>query len=272
MRRFPFLSRCSATFSPNETQMVSRHRFDGSAKPVIRYRKVQAGVHSVCSPVSDLRRACSLLLADDLPAPSAHTCERVEPSDSCHVCAWHHHLLSDRSGVLSPPYAGTGGAGGVRDRGFRKGADGGSPVTYDGRPAGGMQMSATAGAITRRPAHPMDTISGGPIGPSAKYPRGVWYGSQGPQQIVIGRSPRRHAAAVHSTRFVSFFQSALEPARAADTATAPGLTDPLVAVAVSNYGCPVCGRADWNCRDADCPNRSRSSNCDRASGLDRRAA
>lgn len=36
----------------------------------------------------------------------------------------------------------------------------------DGQFAGGMQMSATEGAITRRPAHPMDTISGGPIGPS----------------------------------------------------------------------------------------------------------
>jgi len=37
----------------------------------------------------------------------------------------------------------------------------------DGRPrAGGMQMSATDGAISRRPAHPKDTISGGPIGPS----------------------------------------------------------------------------------------------------------
>lgn len=34
------------------------------------------------------------------------------------------------------------------------------------RSAGGMQMSATEGAITRRPAHPMDTISVGPIGPS----------------------------------------------------------------------------------------------------------
>lgn len=34
------------------------------------------------------------------------------------------------------------------------------------RVAGGMQMSATEGANTRRPAHPKDTISGGPIGPS----------------------------------------------------------------------------------------------------------
>lgn len=38
--------------------------------------------------------------------------------------------------------------------------------TIDGLLAGGMQMSATGGAINRRPAHPMDTISGGPIGPS----------------------------------------------------------------------------------------------------------
>jgi hypothetical protein len=40
-------------------------------------------------------------------------------------------------------------------------------TSSDGRrSAGGMQMSATEGAITRRPAHPMDTISVGPIGPS----------------------------------------------------------------------------------------------------------
>ncbi|NPU69991.1 hypothetical protein HL667_33720 [Bradyrhizobium sp. 83012] len=36
----------------------------------------------------------------------------------------------------------------------------------DGSLASGMQMEATGGAITRRPAHPMDTISGGPLGPS----------------------------------------------------------------------------------------------------------
>lgn len=32
--------------------------------------------------------------------------------------------------------------------------------------AGGMQTSATEGAITQSPAHPMATIAGGPIGPS----------------------------------------------------------------------------------------------------------
>ena len=116
---------CSARSSVD--RMVSRHRFDGIATPVIRHRTVQAAVHSVCSPVSGLRRACSLLLADDLPAPSAHTCERVEPSGFCHASAWHHHLLSDRGGALSPPCTGARHAGGVRDRGFRKGADGGSP-------------------------------------------------------------------------------------------------------------------------------------------------
>jgi hypothetical protein len=36
----------------------------------------------------------------------------------------------------------------------------------DGSLASGMQMPATEGAITQRPAHPMDTISGGPVGPS----------------------------------------------------------------------------------------------------------
>ena len=41
----------------------------------------------------------------------------------------------------------------------------------DGRPsAGGMQTSATEGAITRSPAHPMATIAGGPIGPSDPVP------------------------------------------------------------------------------------------------------
>ena len=108
--------------------LVSRHRFDGSAKPVNRCRKVQVVVHSVGSLASGLRRACSFLLADDRLSPSGHTCERVEPSDRCHAFAWHHHLLSDRSGALSPPYAGDVVTGGVRDRGFRKGADGGSPA------------------------------------------------------------------------------------------------------------------------------------------------
>jgi len=111
-----------------EIQMVSRHRFDGIASPVIRCRTVQVVVHRVCSPVSDLRRACGFPHAADLPAPSAHTSEHVEPSDSCHAFAWHHHLLSDRSGALSPPCTGARHAGGVRDRGFREGADGGSPA------------------------------------------------------------------------------------------------------------------------------------------------
>jgi hypothetical protein len=40
----------------------------------------------------------------------------------------------------------------------------------DGSLASGMQMPATEGAITQRPAHPMDTISGGPVGPSDSSP------------------------------------------------------------------------------------------------------
>jgi hypothetical protein len=42
----------------------------------------------------------------------------------------------------------------------------------DGSLASGMQMPATEGAITQRPAHPMDTISGGPVGPSDSSPEG----------------------------------------------------------------------------------------------------
>jgi hypothetical protein len=118
--------RCWARSSVNE--MASRHRFDGAANLVNRHRTVQAVVHRVCLLVLDLRRACSRLHADDLPAPSAHTSERVEPSGFCHAFAWHHHLLSDRGGALSPPCTGARHAGGVRDRGFRKGADGGSPA------------------------------------------------------------------------------------------------------------------------------------------------
>ena len=41
---------------------------------------------------------------------------------------------------------------------------------------------------------------------STEYPRGVWYGSQGPQRIVIGRS-----FAVHSTRLASFSDRIDEP-------------------------------------------------------------
>lgn len=159
---------CLTNYGPAsglDIQMVSRHRFDGIAKPVIRGRKVQVGVHSVCSPVSDLRRACGLPHADDLPLPSAHTAERIEPSESCHAFAWHHHLLSDRSGALSPPYAGTVNAGGWRDRGFRKGADGGSPATS-------ARIPAAANAALRN------------------TPRGVRYSSQG--SLRIGR---RHLGA-----------------------------------------------------------------------------
>lgn len=44
----------------------------------------------------------------------------------------------------------------------------------------------------------------GPASGREEYPRGVWYGSQGPQQIVVGRSLRRHADAALSARLVSF--------------------------------------------------------------------
>lgn len=132
-----------------KTEMVSRHRFDGVATPVIRHRTVQAVVQKACSLVFEVRhRVGNLRRVADLLSPSAHTSERIEPSDRCHASAWHHHLLSDRSGALSPPYAGADNAGGGRDRGFRKGADGGSPV------------------ISARPGF-------------SEYPRGVRYSSQG---------------------------------------------------------------------------------------------
>ena len=142
-------------------RMVSRHRFDGIATPVIRRRKVQVGVRLACSLVSGFRRACSQLHADALPSPSAHTSERIEPSDRCHASAWHHHLLSDRSGALSPPCTGARHAGVVRDRGFRKRADGGSPATTARIQAVGYSVEGgergrsfarTAGIILRRAA------------------------------------------------------------------------------------------------------------------------
>jgi hypothetical protein len=147
------VSLTSSSARSSVDRMVSRHRFDGVATPVIRHRTVQAVVHSVCSPVSGLRRACSLLLADDLPAPSAHICERVEPSGFCHASAWHHHLLSERGGALSPPCTGARHAGGVRDRGFRKGADGGSPASSQESQAkatrGKPGMAGADGAVRR---------------------------------------------------------------------------------------------------------------------------
>ncbi len=157
-----------------DMQMVSRHRRDEIASPVTCHRTVLVGVRRVCLLALDLRRACGLPLADDLRSPSAHTSEHAEPSGFCHAFAWHHHLLSDRSGALSPPFSGARHAGGVRDRGFRKGADGGSPVI------------------------------------SAEIP-----------------------AAGYTAARLAQFQSALVPAMAADTATAPDRTDPPVAVVVT---------------------------------------
>lgn len=86
----------------SNNQMVSRHRFDGFATLVIRGRKVQAVLRSVCSLVLGLRRACNHLHADDLPSPIAHTFEQIEPSGLCHAFAWPHHLLSDRGGGSIP--------------------------------------------------------------------------------------------------------------------------------------------------------------------------
>lgn|SRR5579859_1709467 len=158
---------CGRASGLDEIQMVSRHRRDRTANPVTRYRKVQAGVRLAGSLASGLRRACSRLHAADLPSPSAHTSERVELSGFCHAFAWHHHLLSDRSGALSPPFTGAMNAGGVRDRGCRKGADGGSP------------------------AIPSEIFV-------VEYPeRGVRYGSQGSRRKGrrhLGADDRSHAA------------------------------------------------------------------------------
>nr|GAJ35136.1 hypothetical protein BDOA9_0143350 [Bradyrhizobium sp. DOA9] len=134
--------------------MVSRHRFDGVATPVIRDRRVQVGARSVCSLVSGLHRACGHPHAGDRPSPIAHTFERIEPSGFCHASAWHHHLLSDRGGALSPPHAGTVNAGGWRDRAVRKGADGGSPASQDGAPG---ESQGSPGVL-----HSPSTIREGP--------------------------------------------------------------------------------------------------------------
>ncbi len=76
-----------------------------------------------------------------------------------------------------------------------------------------------------------------------EYPRGVWYGSQGPQRSILDGPSRmtetgrlvgevgRGEADFRSRLALS--QSALVPAMAADTATSPDLTDRPVAVVVN---------------------------------------
>jgi hypothetical protein len=110
-------------------RMVSRHRFDGIANPVIRRRTVQVALGPVCLPASDQRPSSDHSLLCAFPVAIEHTGGHEHASNLCHASAWHHHLLSDRSGALSPPFTGARHAGGVRDRGFRKGADGGSPAS-----------------------------------------------------------------------------------------------------------------------------------------------
>ena len=111
-----------------EIQMVSRHRGDGGASPVIVRRTVQVAVGPVGSLASGLRPsgglppACARLVAIEHTGGHEHVLAR------CHASAWHHHLLPDRSGALSPPCAGACDAGVERGRDFRKGADGGPPV------------------------------------------------------------------------------------------------------------------------------------------------
>lgn len=109
-------------------RMVSRHRFDGSAKPVIRGRTGLVAAGPVYSLTSDRRPSSDRSLLCARPFAIEHTGGHRHASNSCHAVAWHHHLLSDRSGALSPPYADAINVGGVRGRGFRKGADGGSPA------------------------------------------------------------------------------------------------------------------------------------------------
>ncbi len=112
----------------SDIQMVSRHRFDGVARPVIRGRTGLVAVGPACSRASGLRPSSDRSLLCARHVAIEHTGGHRHASRFCHASAWHHHLLSDRSGALSPPYAGTVNAGGARDRGFRKGADGGSPA------------------------------------------------------------------------------------------------------------------------------------------------
>jgi hypothetical protein len=145
--------------------MVSRHRFDGIATPVIRCRKVQVAVGPACSRASGFRLASGLPLGCVRPVAIEHTGGHERASTNHHACAWPHHLLSDRSGALSPPVTGAGGTGGVRDRGFRKRADGGSPAISPEIPAAGYAADRNT-------------------------PRGVRYSSQGSL-----RSGRKHLGA-----------------------------------------------------------------------------
>jgi len=129
-------------------RMVSRHRGDGIASPVIRHRTVQVALGSVCLPASDWRRAGGLPLSCAFPVAIGHTVGREHASVHRHASAWCHHLLSDRSGALSPPVTGDCDAGGVRDRGFRKGADGGSPATSDESLAKATRGKAGTAGVT----------------------------------------------------------------------------------------------------------------------------
>jgi hypothetical protein len=135
-------------------RMVSRHRFDGIASPVIRGRTGLVAVGPVCSLTSGLRPSSDHSLLCARPVAIEHTGGHRHASNSRHAFAWHHHLLSDRSGALSPPCTGAENAGGARDRRFRKGADGGSPVIASEIPAAGYA------ALRRGARNPRFLITG----------------------------------------------------------------------------------------------------------------
>jgi hypothetical protein len=101
----------------SDIELVSRHRPDGSVRPVSVDRRVQAGARPICSPASGLCRACGLPHAGVRPVAIEHTAERERASDFCHASAWHHHLLSGRSEALSSPLADACDAGASHDRG-----------------------------------------------------------------------------------------------------------------------------------------------------------
>lgn len=147
MKRSWSCSTSCARASGHEIQMVSRHRGDGIANPVTR-RIVQVAEGPVCSSASGLRPSSGHPLWCAFPVATGHTGGREHASTNRHAFAWCHHLLSDRSGALSPPCTGAHHAGVVRDCGFRKGADGGSPAISDESRAKATKGKAGTAGIT----------------------------------------------------------------------------------------------------------------------------
>lgn len=107
-----------------------------------------------------------------------------------------------------------------------------SPVSRSARNArSGMRASSLTASASRTPGQCTRSMVQSSTIEIQEYPRGVRYSSQG--SLRIGRrhfgADDRSLAAL-SARLVS---SALDPATGADTAAAPGLTDPPVAAVVN---------------------------------------